>query len=77
ELKKNLDSKEYRESMQKMKDTNMDEFKKAMDKVKTDTEKSREQLKKDLQKMKEALETRNATMINYGYGSDKNGFAWI
>ncbi len=34
-------------------------------------------MKKELQKMKEELETKNAAMINYGYGSENAGFAWI
>ncbi len=63
--------------MKKLKDINMDNIKKEMNKVKIDGEKNREQLKKELQKMKEELEEKNAAMRDYEYGFERTGFIWI
>ena len=73
ELNKQMNSKEFRESMQKMKDINMDKIKEEMNKAKIELEKNREELKKEFQKMKEELEENNAAMTNYNFGFEKSG----
>ena len=57
-----MDSKEFRESMQKLKDVDMNKIKEEMKKAKIETEKNREELKKELRKAKEEKDTKNAAI---------------
>jgi hypothetical protein len=77
QLKKKMDSRQFRQSMQKMKDVNMEQLKEQINKAKIEAGKNREELKKQLQKMKEELEAKNAAMMQYGFGCETAGFIWI
>ncbi len=74
QLKKQLNSKEFRESMQKLKDVDMNKLKEEINKVKMETDKSREELKKELQKMKEERDSKNSATAVFGFGVESN---WI
>ena len=64
EAKKNMNIKEFKEKMQKLKDTNMKDMKEQLKKAQLETQKSMEQLKKELQRLKEEYEQRDAVLLD-------------
>ncbi len=76
QAKRQLNSKEFHQSMQKLKEKDMKEMKEELRKAKIDVEKSREELKKQLQKMKEEADEKNAA-LDYYFGFRKTGLIEI
>jgi regulator of replication initiation timing len=77
QLKKQLNSKEFRESMEKLKDVDMNKVKEEMNRVKIETDKSRQELQKELQKMKEETKSKNSAITLFGLGIGRDGFVYI
>jgi len=53
EAQQHINSKEFKESLKKAQEIDMEKMKKELEKSKIEVEKSREQIKKELQKMKD------------------------
>ena len=71
DAKKKMNSKEFKEKMQQLRDTNMKDMKEQLKKAQLETQKSMEQLKKELQRLKEENEPRDAVLLDsFGIGRD-------
>ena len=69
--RKQLNSKEFKQSMQKLKQVNMNEMREQLKKAKIETEKNREELKKELQKLKEETDEKGAALLD-NFGIEKS-----
>ncbi|MDQ6905137.1 MAG: hypothetical protein M3139_19275, partial [Bacteroidota bacterium] len=76
DARQQLNSKEFKPSMEKIKEINMNQIKEELKKAKIETEKNREQLKRELLKMKADADAKNA-VIDYHFGYSKIGLIEI
>ena len=68
DTKKQMNSKEFKESMQKAKEINMNEMREELRKAKIELEKNKDELKKELLKMKGEAGERDAVLLdNFGF----------
>ncbi len=70
DAKKQMNSKEFKQSMQKLKEININELREELKKAKIETEKSRKDLQKELQKMKAEADKKDAVLLN-NFGIEK------
>ena len=71
DARKHLDSKEFKQSMQRLKEVNMKDVNEELNKAKIELEKNKEELKRQLQKMKAAADEKDAVYLD-NFGIEKS-----